>query len=55
MSRFEYCVVEVPGRRGRLERELNRLGRDGWEVVSTLESSSLAAEPVLILMRVTDR
>lgn len=55
MPRFEYCLVEVQGRRSRVERELNKLGRDGWEVVSTLESSSVSAEPVLVLMRVSDR
>lgn len=55
MPRFEYCLVEVQGRRSRVERELNKLGRDGWEVVSTLESSSVSADPVLVLMRMSDR
>jgi hypothetical protein len=55
MARYEYCLVEVQSRRSRLERELNKLGRDGWELVSTLETSSISAEPVLILMRVNDR
>jgi hypothetical protein len=51
MARFEYFLLEVQGRRGKVERELNKLGRDGWEVVSTLESSQLSADPVLVLMR----
>lgn len=55
MARFEYCLLEVQGRRSKVERELNKLGRDGWEVVSTLETSAISADPVLILVRVTDR
>jgi hypothetical protein len=54
MSRFEYCTMEAQGRRGRLERELNKLGRAGWEVVATLESSSVSEDPLLVLMRVID-
>jgi len=55
MPTFEYHLVDVPSRRSRFERELNKLGRDGWEVVSTLESSSLSDESVVIMMRVIDR
>ena len=55
MARFEYCLFEVQGRRSRVERELNKLGRDGWEIVSTIETSAISADPVLVLMRATDR
>jgi len=55
MARFEYNLVEVQGRKSRFERELNKLGRDGWEIVSTLETSSLAEDPILVMMRVIDR
>jgi hypothetical protein len=55
MPRFEYCLVDVSGRRSRFERELNKLGRDGWEVVSTVEAPRFSDDPVLILMRATER
>jgi hypothetical protein len=51
MPTFEYHLVDVPSRRSRFERELNKLGRDGWEIVSTLEPSTLSDDPVIILMR----
>jgi hypothetical protein len=55
MARFEYYLLEVQGRRNKVERELNKLGRDGWEVVSTLEGSDLSVVSILVLMRAVDR
>jgi hypothetical protein len=51
MPRYEYCTMEWQGRRSRNERELNRLGRDGWLVVSSLAPLDADAAAFLVLCR----
>jgi hypothetical protein len=51
MPGFEYCLVEWHGRRRTTERELNRLGREGWQLVSTMTSEEPDVPTVLVLTR----
>jgi hypothetical protein len=51
MARYEYCTLEWQGRRSKNERELNRLGRDGWLVVSSLAPLDPPAVAFLVLCR----
>jgi hypothetical protein len=51
MPRFEYCLVEWHGRRRSTERELNRLGREGWQLISTMPSPEPDVPTVMVLSR----
>ncbi len=51
MVRYEYCTMEWHGRRARNERELNKLGREGWLVVSSLAPFEPPEVAFLVLCR----